>query len=394
MKKTAGIYDPYLDTLGGGERYCLTVVEILLSLGYDVDIFWSGNQGLLTKAETRFNLKLANARFVPDIFRVEPHTIDEVGDPENIIKVSSHLHQPPTRLTRINQFINKVKVTRKYDLFFYLSDWSVPFLFSKNNLLHVQVPFIIKPTLKSKILNYSKSIFFNKIICNSQFTAKFASSYFGAKCQVIYPPVDVAKFDPSSAKLNLILSVGRFDNILNSKKQEIMLDAFKSIYHHQKNTSWKLILAGGSLAAPEKNSFLQHLRRLAAGLPVSFVVNPNFTELKTLYSRSKIYWHAAGFGVDESVHPESTEHFGMAPVEAMASGCVPILVNKGGLSEIITDGIDGYLWNDESELISQTQLLMADPALLSENSRAAVIKSRLFSKEKFAVNLQSLIKKI
>ena len=34
----AAIYDPYLDTLGGGERYCLSVVEFLLQNNYQVDI--------------------------------------------------------------------------------------------------------------------------------------------------------------------------------------------------------------------------------------------------------------------------------------------------------------------------------------------------------------------
>ena len=33
MRKQAAIYDPYLDTLGGGERYCLTIAEILLKKG-------------------------------------------------------------------------------------------------------------------------------------------------------------------------------------------------------------------------------------------------------------------------------------------------------------------------------------------------------------------------
>ena len=56
--KKAAIYDPYLDTLGGGERYCLTVAEILLKNGYKVDIFWSGDKTLIEKAEKRFSLDL------------------------------------------------------------------------------------------------------------------------------------------------------------------------------------------------------------------------------------------------------------------------------------------------------------------------------------------------
>ncbi len=29
----AAIYDPYLDTLGGGEKYALTVAETMLKMG-------------------------------------------------------------------------------------------------------------------------------------------------------------------------------------------------------------------------------------------------------------------------------------------------------------------------------------------------------------------------
>ena len=53
MHKRVAIYDPYLDTLGGGERYCLTVAEILLKKGYLVDLFWSGDKDLIEIAETK-----------------------------------------------------------------------------------------------------------------------------------------------------------------------------------------------------------------------------------------------------------------------------------------------------------------------------------------------------
>ena len=58
MHKRVAIYDPYLDTLGGGERYCLTVAEILLKNNYQVDLFWSGDKTLIEKAEKRFSLNL------------------------------------------------------------------------------------------------------------------------------------------------------------------------------------------------------------------------------------------------------------------------------------------------------------------------------------------------
>jgi glycosyltransferase involved in cell wall biosynthesis len=393
MTKRAAIYDPYLDTLGGGERYCLTVAEILLQNGYSVDIFWSGDPNLIKKATDRFNLDLSKLNIVDDIFNVLPQKIDAVEDTESLVRISSHHPTKPNFIQKISSIINKYKITRQYNLFFYISDWSVPFLFSQNNLLHVQVPFVLKNNLKEKILNKIKLIFFHNIICNSQFTQKFAANYFGNKCRVIYPPVDVAKFSVSSQKDNIILSVGRFDNLLNSKKQDIMIEAFKQVITSHPKTDWKLVLVGGSLESPEKNSYLHHLQRLSSGFPVEFFINPDFKTLSDTYSRSKIYWHAAGYEVDETLHPESTEHFGIAPVEAMASGLVPLVIAKGGLPEIVDDGKNGYLWKNMEDLIAKTNLLIDSDQLLKENSQAAIIKSQDFSKEKFAKNLLTFINK-
>jgi glycosyltransferase involved in cell wall biosynthesis len=390
MNLKAAIYDPYLDTLGGGERYCLTIAELLSKNGYQVDLFWSGDQDLLRKAETRFNLDLSSVNLVPDIFQDQKQNINITQDSESISRVSKRQPQKPH--AKVQDLINRIKVTRQYDLIFYLSDWSIPFLFSKNNLLHVQVPFIQKTNLKTKTLNLIKTIFVKKVICNSDFTYKFATNHFGPKCHTLYPPVDVEKFSPDPNKENIILSVGRFDNLLNSKRQDILIEAFIKFIKQNPNSDWKLYLAGGSLEDPAMNHYLSHLKNISQNLPVVFLINPNFDELKSLYSRAKIYWHAAGHEVNESLHPENTEHFGMAPVEAMASGAVPLLVNKGGLPEIITDGQEGYLWNNIDELISKTQLLSASPNTLKTMSDHALTRSSYFSKENFFTNFSKIIK--
>ncbi len=38
--KKACLYDPYLDTLGGGELHVLSIMQVLDSFGYEVSIFW------------------------------------------------------------------------------------------------------------------------------------------------------------------------------------------------------------------------------------------------------------------------------------------------------------------------------------------------------------------
>ena len=84
-------------------------------------------------------------------------------------------------------------------------------------------------------------------------------------------------------KENIILSVGRFDNILNAKKQDVLIDAFRTLVVREKIDNWKLVLIGGSLLEPKNNSYLQYLEKKAANLPVEFIVNPPFNILKEQY---------------------------------------------------------------------------------------------------------------
>jgi len=377
----AGIYDPYLDTLGGGERYILTVAEILLKNGYQVDLFWNGDQSLLAKAKDRFSLELDGLNFVPDIFGLTPKNIDLIEDNEVLSKMAKNFQTRVSFFKKIKKFTTNFQTTRNYDLFFYLSDGSLPLLFSKHNLLHAQVPFNLNLTARDKILNFLKIKFFKEIVCNSKFTAKIIDQLYNKRSIVIYPPVDINKFSKSD-QTNTILSVGRFDNVLNAKRQDILINAFSKL--SKTNPKWKLILAGGSLETPNKNNYLQYLKSLAKNLPVEFIVNPPFSDLRTLYSHSKIYWHAAGYGVDQNLHPEETEHFGIAVVEAMASGAVPLVVNRGGLPEIVTDNQNGFLWKDIDDLVSKTNLLITSPEMYSKFSRNAVQSVSLFSKAEFS----------
>lgn len=390
MTLKAAIYDPYLDTLGGGERYCLSVAEILLSKGYQVDLFWSGSQNLISEAEKRFNLNLKNLNYQSDIFGLTHPKIDLVE--ENLEKMVKNQGRPPQNLIqKIKHNLAKYRILSQYDLIFYLSDGSIPLLFAKKNFLHVQVPFVSKDTFKEKIANVFKTKFINKVLCNSNFTAKFLTDFPAPKLKVLYPPVDIEKLSSSEKKENLILSVGRFDNILNAKKQDVLIEAFQKLCQQNPKLDWKLVLMGGSHDLPEKNNYLQHLKFMAKDLPVEFVVNPPFETLKSIYSKSKIYWHAAGFGVDEFLHPEETEHFGMTVVEAMDSGLVPIVVAKGGLTEIVTDSRNGFLWQSVDELVAKTQLLFSTKKDLVQMSLAAQESAKAFSKQIFEERLLNLI---
>ena len=77
-------------------------------------------------------------------------------------------------------------------------------------------------------------------------------------------------------------------------------------------------------------AFVQKANRIGQKCGANVIANASNAQLKSLYQTAKIFWHAKGMDVDEHLHPDLTEHFGMTTVEAMAGGCVPVVINKGG----------------------------------------------------------------
>jgi len=344
----AALYSPYLDTLGGGEKYIATIAELLSQKGFEAVFFWDDPK-IIKSLSSRFNLELQKVKVLPNIFK------------------------------KSGGFLKKWRILHSYDFSFFLSDGSVPMPLAKNNFLHFQVPFVFKnvknPANKVKFSRYQG------IICNSNFTKKYIDQTFGINSQIVYPPVDLP-LARNLKKENIILSVGRFFDFLHSKKQEVLIEVFKKMVGDG-FSGWQLFLAGGVI---NKKYFLE-LESIAKGYPIKFFPDLSYGELKSLYSKAKIFWHAAGFGQDLESHPEKAEHFGISIVEAMAAGCVPVVFGAGGAFEIIDEGKNGLFWSDLSKLESHTLNLVNDQNRCQEVSSRAVQKSKEFSKAKFKENI-------
>jgi len=363
-----GIYTPYLNTYGGGEKYICKIAEIL-SKEHDVE-FIVFEKPDIKQLQNRLNVNLSDVSF-------------------NYLKVPNLSSRAPYFRVLIRGYAVS-NITKSYDLFINQENNTLIPSYAKKSIYICQLP--TRKLKASSLLKVSSRFLpidipldtYDKILTYSYYNKRYIEKWWNKKeIEVLYPPVDVEQFHPTS-KENIILSVGRFFVGGHNKKQLEMIRAFKQLYDENETLNdWEYHLVGGVSTNTEAQEYLKKCQKEAKGYPIYFHVNVPFGVLKELYARCKIYWHATGLNGDENKHPERMEHFGITTVEAMAAGCAPIVINKGGQPEIVRNMIDGFLWNSTEELKKYTLELINDETLWKKMSTSAIKRSQKFGITKF-----------
>jgi len=248
----------------------------------------------------------------------------------------------------------------------------------------------VRRGLQRRVIDQSWAKSYTKFLSNSRYTAGWVKKLWDAESEIVYPPVRTTV--KPGKKLELITSIGRFfdPSLGHSKKQRELLEAFTRMFSSREGVgSWKLSFVGG--ADSTSREYALAIRRGAIGLPVSVNLNAPRELVETTLATASIYWHGGGFGEDAELHPERFEHFGIAVVEAMAAGAVPVVFAAAGPAEIVRHGIDGFHWKTLDELQSFTRQLMNDEELRSQMSSAAQLRAADFGVNIFAARINSLI---
>jgi glycosyltransferase involved in cell wall biosynthesis len=230
----------------------------------------------------------------------------------------------------------------------------------------------------------------------SEFVRRWTKVRWRTETRVLYPPAapHLVSTKEANAKKNLILSVGRFSIEAVSKRQMEMMDVFRKMVLSGQ-TDWRFTCAGGVGESSAEKHIFEAVRRLGEGVNGEARANLTRSELETLYSEGKIFWHAAGLGEVATTHPELSEHYGIATVEAMTAGCVPIVINKGAQPEIVEHGVSGFLWDSLEELRDYTLTLMRDDSLREKMAKAAQDRAaRYFSRERFEQDFARILESV
>jgi glycosyltransferase involved in cell wall biosynthesis len=199
-------------------------------------------------------------------------------------------------------------------------------------------------------------------IANSRHIAKRIRKTYNREAAVIYPPVDVDKFQCDTVKDNYYITVSR---MVPYKKIDMIVEAFAQM------PDKKLVVIGDG---PEM------LKVKSKATPnIEILGHQPFETLKQYMQKAKAFVFAA------------EEDFGIVVVEAMACGTPVIAWSSGGTKETIVAGETGIFFDE------QTPQSLMDAVNKFETSRhrfnPSVIRahSKQFSREVFEENIKNFV---
>ena len=360
-----------MNNSGGGETVALTVASIL-SKKNDVDVLTSFRTDK-NRLEKFFNLDLSKVNF-------------------KVRQIAHLIHKLPSIPSYKSSLQLRYLVDlNKYDLVIDTgtNGWFTKKLKTKT-LCYVHFPYFQRKKkgwkkITNKLLIDPKKAFqYDKIICNSNFTKKSLQKLTNKKIEVIYPPVDVSEIKPAKKK-NIIVTIGRFTY---EKKHELMIKAFKKL--NPKGWEFHLIGSFQKGISLYKKDYFDKLKKLAEGYSIYFHVNMPHNKVLKFLGKSKIYWHARGYGETDL---NEYENFGITTVEAMAAGCVPIVINLGAQPEIVGHKINGFCWNNLQQLIDYSKDIIKNKASLDNLFIKGIRKSKQYNSELFEKKIIQSIEK-
>ena len=122
-------------------------------------------------------------------------------------------------------------------------------------------------------------------------------------------------------------------------------------------------IPGACLALVGDGPYRGQLEKIFENTQTNFIGYLSGEELASAYASGDIF-----------LFPSSTETLGLVLLEAMAAGCPVIGANKGGIPDIIDDGINGCLYNPDEKDNGERSLIEATKKILVDKNKKETMR--------------------
>jgi glycosyltransferase involved in cell wall biosynthesis len=374
-----------LNPCGGAEKLALAMAKALKELGHSVDLYvieatdWSRVERL-----TSCNRQVVDREYVLPPFKSFPTIYsrllhwfgrDVIG--HHIVKRRNYDLVIISKQILVPTFADVVYMhfpdfLPGFDYLYY------PERYLYNTMLRIysRPPELVTRTL----ISLFKSISYKPLILtNSRFSKSIIERFLNVKTIVLYPPVSIEKYLTLSKykdRENIIVTISRIERI---KNLDIVIDIAKEVKEA------KFIILGSM----QSNSYYAHLMRRIRMLnledKIKVLVNASEELKMEILKKAKVY-----------LHPVKYEHFGIAIIEAMAAGLVPVVHRSGGpWTDIIEFGKYGfsYLNLEEAKYIIHN-LVNLDKGKLHGIQEIVVERAKTFRYDSFLKHFNTIINTI
>ncbi len=247
------------------------------------------------------------------------------------------------------------------------------------SLLTRRLPWLLLGTQDLRFLEA-----YDSIVTISDYTQTWVNKLWQVDSDLLFPPIDVDKMRPEPVRAKTIITIGRFFDPSrgHSKRQLEMVQIFEQLVSNGQLDGWELHMVGGCEAS--NRGYYEKVMAASEGFPIVLHPNARREVLERLINSASIFWSATGLDEDADKHPWRNEHFGMTTAEAMAAGCVPVVIDRAGQQEIVREGVDGFRWNTIAEAVACTARVAGDEELRTRLAASSIARAAEFSDHAFS----------
>jgi len=373
-----------LNIPGGAERLCLSLIEALQKNGHEVSLMtvektdWElvqrnfGKVVLPSKESFAITRRLSNRlNSIPisstyfSIYMLQllanrmqkkyDLMINTFGDAINSIADITYVHFPlraALKLSQIPAFTNKSMwriIAPFYDSFTSLTDRIAP----------------------------------GYLLTNSKFVQGIIRKFLDRNSYVVYPPVNVQTFASNSFK---DAKEGSIVAVVASYSPKRHLEQVPLIAKHSKHAKFVIMGKADEYSGSTFATLTEQMKNLHVEDRITMLQNVPVEQFLETLSKAKVY-----------LHTMPQDHFGISVVEAMASGCVPVVHKSGGPWIDILDeqqGTYGFSYSTPAGAAKYIDMLVTHEDERSKISLRASKRASKYDKVVFMNRMVEVVEKI